>query len=679
MLILFSTQLLIVAVTILLSHVPTFACDWNAGVFTTERGQFPEFDVPAHSDVFDSLSCDVAVCIDLMGKVHESYVFRSSGNRAVDLTATRHAQEITFPTATNSGQGPRIALFRLEVAPEYQSSTLTGWVNERVSQITDTQILIAALDRVSVLKLLTSTSPESAEEFRPVDFPTRLRQQLSILVPPKQHTDMPVWIQALVDTTAQFLEMRVSKSSGNGLNDSLALLGCLSVGFEPAVAGGHHVDCWATFKVDFELDTSATADETVVLAGEKRKQPDFDKFSLASLRAYADSVPPDSEYFKEFGITLHTWRVEKGDSQFAWFTSLVDHRGKIRESRTDSSRVERRLRKLVDKVLLDRTFQPSLRGGEAIPAWRKVLFSIVWNDDEPVKSKLYMESALLDNSIWERASREPFCASHMIATECANIEDFGEGPDLSSLKTDSSILLVIELCVDSAGVVQGSRQLQSSGREVDRVVENYLRGLQVKPALAGDIPVSSKLVVGAQLTADVARPLFDKSGKREFHFRSQVLEVMRFEERYSSSTACIPYGMETMIDAELIVRPDLVAQGAGSPSSEQTNVSSPVLTYWEQPLISASQLNKGKLSLTSTVWMLALIDTSGAVTDVRVEKTSSRSSYDSLAVEMGWKNKYTPALKDGKPVKVWLRYDVIFDPSYGRIVSTRLGQSHTWR
>jgi periplasmic protein TonB len=62
-----------------------------------------------------------------------------------------------------------------------------------------------------------------------------------------------------------------------------------------------------------------------------------------------------------------------------------------------------------------------------------------------------------------------------------------------------------------------------------------------------------------------------------------------------------------------------------------------------------------------TVWIQALVDKEGKVRDARVLKPSgSNVGFEEAAVEAAYKNRYKPAIQNGRPVAVWISYKVDF-------------------
>jgi len=62
-----------------------------------------------------------------------------------------------------------------------------------------------------------------------------------------------------------------------------------------------------------------------------------------------------------------------------------------------------------------------------------------------------------------------------------------------------------------------------------------------------------------------------------------------------------------------------------------------------------------------TVWVQALVDKEGNVRDARVLRPSGANvGFEEAAVEAAYKNKYKPAIQNGRPVAVWVSYKVDF-------------------
>lgn len=99
-------------------------------------------------------------------------------------------------------------------------------------------------------------------------------------------------------------------------------------------------------------------------------------------------------------------------------------------------------------------------------------------------------------------------------------------------------------------------------------------------------------------------------------------------------------------------------------------------TLWEEPLDSLPEIDQlpelikeGKpkypkkakeAGWEGIVWVSVLVDTQGKVKDVKIGRSSGYNEFDDAATRAAWKNKFKPAILDGKPVTVWATYKVDF-------------------
>jgi protein TonB len=67
-----------------------------------------------------------------------------------------------------------------------------------------------------------------------------------------------------------------------------------------------------------------------------------------------------------------------------------------------------------------------------------------------------------------------------------------------------------------------------------------------------------------------------------------------------------------------------------------------------------------KQEATGTVWVKVLVTPTGDVDEAQVGKSSGDAYLDNAAVLAAYRNKFKPALQDGKPVAIWVTYRVDF-------------------
>lgn len=65
--------------------------------------------------------------------------------------------------------------------------------------------------------------------------------------------------------------------------------------------------------------------------------------------------------------------------------------------------------------------------------------------------------------------------------------------------------------------------------------------------------------------------------------------------------------------------------------------------------------------LTGVVWVKALVDKEGNVRQAMVGKTSGTQAFDDAAVAVAYKNKFKPAVQNGRPTACWVTYRVDFN------------------
>lgn len=83
----------------------------------------------------------------------------------------------------------------------------------------------------------------------------------------------------------------------------------------------------------------------------------------------------------------------------------------------------------------------------------------------------------------------------------------------------------------------------------------------------------------------------------------------------------------------------------------------PALTHSVSPEYPAAMSEQG---LSGVVWIQALVDKAGQVTEARVLKKSDHQEFDEAALAAAYKQEFEPAKLNGVPVAVWVSYKVEF-------------------
>ncbi len=84
----------------------------------------------------------------------------------------------------------------------------------------------------------------------------------------------------------------------------------------------------------------------------------------------------------------------------------------------------------------------------------------------------------------------------------------------------------------------------------------------------------------------------------------------------------------------------------------------PEMIYQEAPVYPDKARKAG---IEGVVWIKVLVDKKGNVAKAMVAKTSGHQILDDAALEVAYKNKFTPAMQGENPVMVWVTYKVTFE------------------
>ncbi len=68
-----------------------------------------------------------------------------------------------------------------------------------------------------------------------------------------------------------------------------------------------------------------------------------------------------------------------------------------------------------------------------------------------------------------------------------------------------------------------------------------------------------------------------------------------------------------------------------------------------------------RAGITGAVWVRALVNEDGNVIDAIIHVSSRTDALDQAALEGAYKNKFSPAIQNGQPVRCWVSYKVIFE------------------
>ena len=83
----------------------------------------------------------------------------------------------------------------------------------------------------------------------------------------------------------------------------------------------------------------------------------------------------------------------------------------------------------------------------------------------------------------------------------------------------------------------------------------------------------------------------------------------------------------------------------------------PEMIFQQQPEYPRIAKSAG---LTGLVWVKALVDKEGNVRQAMVGKSCGTQALDDAAVAAAYKNKFKPAIQNGRPIALWVTYKVEF-------------------
>jgi protein TonB len=85
----------------------------------------------------------------------------------------------------------------------------------------------------------------------------------------------------------------------------------------------------------------------------------------------------------------------------------------------------------------------------------------------------------------------------------------------------------------------------------------------------------------------------------------------------------------------------------------------PVQVYDEVPVYPEMAERAG---IEGVVWVRALVDKEGRVRDAIIQKASgTNAGFEEAALAAAMKNRYKPAIQNGRPIPVWVSYRVVFE------------------
>jgi TonB family protein len=230
--------------------------------------------------------------------------------------------------------------------------------------------------------------------------------------------------------------------------------------------------------------------------------------------------------------------------------------------------------------------------------------------------------------------------------------------------------------IDEEGKVQRTQINRSSGYPaLDQAALRVAAGMQFTPAYNRDVrvPVWVALDIAfetgdpetAAALHEQAREAREAFAARQSEYtarQSEVIQEMVDQARMARQTEVAQLLEQARQDREAGVRPegqDIAAAPTFTPMTER-----PQLTNRTEVLQALQRhypplLRNAGIGGTANVWFF--IDATGAVRDVRINRTSGYEALDQAALRVGRTMEFTPARNRGEAVPVWLALDVTFE------------------
>ncbi len=178
----------------------------------------------------------------------------------------------------------------------------------------------------------------------------------------------------------------------------------------------------------------------------------------------------------------------------------------------------------------------------------------------------------------------------------------------------------IKAGVDRKGILRAAVVARSSGNQaLDSSALAVARECKFVPALLGGQPIAAWVTYPVQFSDP------DKPGNPQGGPETQSREVL---------DTTLPRPTDSI---EIDIMPEMI--------------------YSHQPEYSREAKMSGH---TGSVWIKVLVDKSGAVRAVEIQKGSGHTSLDNAAADAAWKNQFIPAKKAGRSLAAWITYKVDF-------------------
>ncbi len=423
-----------------------------------------------------------------------------------------------------------------------------------------------------------------------------------------------VWLSACVSRHGNVLHVVPARSSGNAALDQAALEAAYKNTYEPAVRGGVPVMAWVTFSVEF------APTETPEATSGGRPQDDSPSATQVPHPDESVSVDRRPELLRLRRPQYPRSALHNGETETVRIKALVDEKGKAQRAIVTESCGELYFDKAAMTSAYKSSFKPAIRAGRPTKCWLEYAVDFGLDDAEV---PLPPPTDAIDDSAVETTSGDSVLHPEELASSDVAPEQLND---------------------EESAFPSGSMEVEpgSRGAAVPSSATTETSDSTIETASGESPPVTDKLVPSGVVSQPVLR---DSSA-----YPQEAVErgptVSMAEVSLSAMTGTSDSASEATSDDSLPDPDEFV----------EVDVS-PEMIHKEAPEYPRSAKEAG---VTGIVWVKVLVNEGGEVIDARVGKSSGTQVLDDAAIEAGRKCKFTPAMHNGRPVKVWLSYPCEF-------------------
>ncbi len=421
-----------------------------------------------------------------------------------------------------------------------------------------------------------------------------------------------VWLRVCVGVEGDVVDVILAKPSGSRSLDRAALRTAYKNEFEPAIQDGQPVRFWVQYAVKFKItdESKPSIDDSVDVGIDSEKYKSVSgefipvEIEPEMIHQALPKYPPEA---KKDGITGKVW-----------ISVLVDEQGEVRETKVTESSGSSLLDDAALEVADENKYKSGVQSGLPVKVWVTYPVEFALADVDKPSSDGEIEVKI--DSVDSLPAPDEFILVD-IRPELINEHN----PDYPKPARQAGITGVVwvKALVDEEGNVLKAIVWESSGTvSLDEAAVEAAYEFKYKPGIQDGRPVKVWVTYPVEFT-------------------------LADEEEISAVDS-----MGDSIEAEIDPGDSLPSPDDSIPVEIM-----PKVIYQASPEFPHQAKKAG---ITGTVFVKALVDEEGKVLKAIVSKSSGTVTLDEAALQAAYKCEYKPGIQDGRPVKVWVTYEVEF-------------------